>query len=445
MSLEDTIAAISTPVGEGAIAVIRLSGSDALAVLARNFAGVIAPAQFVPRRVFFGKIQDAAGNVDEVLVSYFRGPHSYTGEDVVEISCHGGILVTRRVLDLLLSAGARMANPGEFTQRAFLNGKMDLTQAEAVMDLIRAQTELALRAANEQLAGHLGNELTDIRELLLTTLAHVDAYIDFPDEQIDPDTGKVLLDRILGFENRLDRLLATADQGRILRHGLRTVIYGAPNVGKSSLLNLLLGYDRAIVSEVPGTTRDTIEEVINIRGLPVRLIDTAGTRESFDLLESEGIRRAQHQVEQADLVIQVVDGSQPPENLKDLDGRPNVLLLNKCDLGVHPLWTEIAGVRFSCKEKVGLNDLNQAIWDRVMGEKVKLADVRVAINARHQACLQTAKELLAAGAQSLRDGKSPEFISIELHGALDAVGEVIGKLDTEDLLGKIFSEFCIGK
>ncbi len=295
------------------------------------------------------------------------------------------------------------------------------------------------------MAGHLGNELTDIRELLLTTLAHVDAYIDFPDEQIDPDTGKVLLDRILGLENRLDRLLATADQGRVLRHGLRTVIYGAPNVGKSSLLNLLLGYDRAIVSEVPGTTRDTIEEVINIRGLPVRLIDTAGTRESFDLLESEGIRRAQHQVEQADLVIQVVDGSQPPENLKDLDGRPNVLLLNKCDLGVHPLWTEIAGVRFSCKERVGLDDLNQAIWDRVMGEKVKLADVRVAINARHQACLQTAKELLAAGAQSLRDGKSPEFISIELRGALDAVGEVIGKLDTEDLLGKIFSEFCIGK
>ena len=216
-----------------------------------------------------------------------------------------------------------MANPGEFTQRAFLNGKMDLTQAEAVMDLIRAQTELALRAANEQLAGHLGNELADIRELLLTTLAHVDAYIDFPDEQIDPDTGKVLLDRILGLENRLDRLLATADQGRVLRHGLRTVIYGAPNVGKSSLLNLLLGYDRAIVSEVPGTTRDTIEEVINIRGLPVRLIDTAGTRESFDFLKSEGIRRAQHQVEQADLVIQVVDGSQPPANLKDLDGRPD--------------------------------------------------------------------------------------------------------------------------
>jgi tRNA modification GTPase len=445
MALEDTIAAISTPIGEGALAVIRLSGPNARSVLIGIFSGAVAPDRFVPRRVFYGKIHDAEGKVDDVLATYFQAPNSYTGEDVLEISCHGGILVTRRVLDLLLAAGARMANPGEFTQRAFLNGKMDLTQSEAVMDLIRAQTELALRAANEQLAGHLGNELTEVRELLLTTLSHVEAYIDFPDEQIDPDTGKVLLDRIRELENRLDRLLATADQGRVLRHGLRTVIYGAPNVGKSSLLNLLLGYDRAIVSELSGTTRDTIEEVINIRGIPVRLIDTAGARESFDLLESEGIRRTQYQVEQADLVIQVVDGSRPPENLQGFDGGKSLLLLNKCDLGVHPEWREFEGVRFSCIERLGLEDLNQSIWDRVMGAKVKLADVRVAINARHQACLQRAKQLLAAGNRSLQDGKSPEFVSIELREALDAVGEVIGKVDTEDLLGRIFSEFCIGK
>ena len=445
MAFDDTIAAISTPIGEGALAVIRLSGHDALSVLGQIFAGALVPEKFVPRRVVFGQIHDSAGKVDEVLVTYFRAPSSYTGEDLVEISCHGGILVTRRVLDLILAAGARMANPGEFTQRAFLNGKMDLTQAEAVMDLIRAQTELALRAANEQLAGHLGNELTEIRELLLTTLAHVEAYIDFPDEQIDADTGKTLLDRILALESRLNRLLATADQGRVLRHGLRTVIYGAPNVGKSSLLNLLLGYDRAIVSDVPGTTRDTIEEVINVRGIPVRLIDTAGARESSDFVESEGIRRTQRQVEQADFVIQVVDGSQPPVDLKIFSDCESLLLLNKSDLGVHPQWREFVGVRFSCKERTGLEDLNQAIWDRVMGEKIKLADVRVAINARHQACLQSAKQLLVAGGRSLQDGKSPEFISIELRGALDAVGEVIGKLDTEDLLGKIFSEFCIGK
>jgi tRNA modification GTPase len=442
---EDTIAAISTPIGEGAIAVIRVSGSGALPILAKVFRGRIAPEHLAPRRAASGYIQDANGKIDDALVTWFRGPKSYTGEDLIEISCHGGILVTRRVLEVVLGGGARMANPGEFTQRAFLNGKMDLTQAEAVMDLIRAQTELALRAANEQLAGHLGSELTEIRELLLTTLAHVEAYIDFPDEQIDPDTGKSLLDRILSLEIRLDRLLATADHGRILRHGLRTVIYGAPNVGKSSLLNLLLGYDRAIVSELPGTTRDTIEEVINIRGIPVRLIDTAGARESSDVVESEGVRRAQAQVDLADLVIQVVDGSRPPTALKSFEQGKSVLLINKCDLGLHPQWREFDAVRFSCLKKIGLEELNQAIWDRVMGEKVRFSDIRVAINARHQACLRNAKQFLTAGHLTLEKGESPEFTAIELRGALDALGEVVGKLDTEDILGKIFSQFCIGK
>src|SRR6516165_11893216 len=311
MTYGNTIAAISTPIGEGAIAVVRLTGAAALSILNRIFRSSVAPANFEPRHVYFGQIHDDAAKVDEVLVTFFRGPASYTGEDVVEISCHGGLLVTRRLLDLVLSAGARMANPGEFTQRAFLNGKMDLTQAEAVMDLIRAQTELALRAANEQLSGRLGTELTEIREELLTTLAHVEAYIDFPEESIDPDTGKTLLNRIQSLSQQLDRLLATADQGRVLRHGLRTVIYGKPNVGKSSLLNLLLGYDRAIVSEIPGTTRDTIEEVINVRGIPVRLVDTAGKRSSADSIEQEGIRRTELQLAQADLVLQVVDASSP--------------------------------------------------------------------------------------------------------------------------------------
>ena len=443
---EDTIAAISTPIGEGALAVIRLSGAAALSVVARVFrGGALPPEKFVPRRIFFRQIHDRAGKIDEVLVTYFRAPNSYTGEDVVEISCHGGVLVTRRVLDLLLGNGARMANPGEFTQRAFLNGKMDLTQAEAVMDLIRAQTDLALRAANEQLAGHLGNELTEIRESLLTALAHVEAYIDFPDEQIDPDTNQALRGRILALENRLDRLLATADQGRVLRHGLRTVIFGAPNVGKSSLLNLLLGYDRAIVSETPGTTRDTIEEVINVRGIPVRLVDTAGAREPSDLVESEGIRRTHLQVEQADLIIHVVDSSLPPTGVRLAVREKSVILLNKSDLGVHPDWKAVIGIKFSCKEKFGLDELNQAIWDRVMGGTITIDDIRVAINARHQACLQKAKQLLETGRRSMEREKPPEFISIELREALDAVGEVVGRLDTEDLLGKIFSEFCIGK
>src|SRR5580704_10734264 len=311
MSLDDTIAAISTAVGEGAIAVIRISGLEAIKVVSRIFRGSISPEKMQARRSYFGEVYDATGTVDQILLTLFRGPHSYTGEDLVEISCHGGILVTRKILSLLLNAGARSAEPGEFTQRAFLNGKMDLTQAEAVMDLIRAQTELALRAANEQLAGYLGQELTRIQDQLLTTLAHIEAYIDFPDEAISPDTGKMLIARIEEASASLVRLVATADQGRILRHGLRTVIYGEPNVGKSSLLNLFLGYDRAIVSETPGTTRDTIEETINILGIPVRLIDTAGKRSSDDAIEREGIRRTELQLDQADLMLQVVDASLP--------------------------------------------------------------------------------------------------------------------------------------
>ena len=445
MLLEDTIAAVSTPLGEGAVAMLRLSGPMALTIAGKVYRGRVPTEKLRPRHVYSGEIHESNRKLDEVLLTYFRAPRSYTGEELVEITCHGGILVTRRILELLLSAGARMAGPGEFTQRAFLNGKMDLTQAEAVMDLIRAQTELALRAANEQLSGRLGTELAEIREELLTTLAHVEAYIDFPEESIDPDTGKTLLNRIQSLSRQLDRLLATADQGRVLRHGLRTVIYGKPNVGKSSLLNLLLGYDRAIVSEVPGTTRDTIEEVINVRGIPVRLIDTAGARATTDEIETEGVRRTHQEIGQADLILHVVDGSMPRADLELIDRQRSVLLLNKSDLGSHPDWRTTEGIRFSCKERFGLEDLNNAIWDRVMGGTTKLDDVRVAINARHQACLQNANASLDAARNSLEEGRSPEFIAIELRGALDAVGEVVGRVDTEDLLGKIFSEFCIGK
>jgi tRNA modification GTPase len=450
MSLDDTIAAISTAVGEGAIAVLRISGSEAISLVAQIFRGSTAPQKMEPRRSYFGEIYDATGVIDQVLLAVFRRPQTYTGEDLVEISCHGGILVTRKILSLLLNAGARSAEPGEFTQRAFLNGKMDLTQAEAVMDLIRAQTELALRAANEQLAGHLGRELTKIQDQLLTTLAHIEAYIDFPDEGISPETGKMLFDRLEETGASLARLIATADQGRILRHGLRTVIYGEPNVGKSSLLNLLLGYDRAIVSETPGTTRDTIEETINVRGIPVRLIDTAGKRSSKDSIELEGIRRTELQLAQADLVLQVVDASLPSGDERQpvaLNGRESnrVLVLNKVDLGLHPDWAASPGVRFSCRTREGEEALNQAIWDFVMTGGFSSQDFRIAISVRHQACLQKAIAELEAAKAGLANNELPELISIELRGALDAIGDVVGRHDTEDLLGRIFSEFCVGK
>jgi tRNA modification GTPase len=420
-----------------------VSGPAALSVLEKVFRGRGRPLKPVPRQAYLGEIYDGAVKVDQTLVTYFRAPNSYTGEELVEISCHGGILVTRKILNLLLQNGARAANPGEFTLRAFLNGKMDLTQAEAVMDLIHAQTELALRAANEQLAGHLGKELDRLRDALLAVLAHIEAYIDFPDEHIDPDTGQALHARLAEIEIVLDRLLATADQGHVLRHGLRTVIYGEPNVGKSSLLNVLLGYDRAIVSEIPGTTRDTIEEVINVLGIPVRLIDTAGARSSNDLLEKEGIRRTRSQVEQADLILRVVDASLPKK--PSLSSGKFILVLNKTDLGIHPNWANTKGVRFSCKSRTGIEELNQAIWNEVMGGSTGFQDLSIAISARHQAWIREAKTMLLAAKCSLEEGTSPEFISIDLRGALDAIGEVVGKVDTEELLGKIFSEFCIGK
>jgi tRNA modification GTPase len=441
--MNDTIAAISTPFGEGAIAVVRLSGGRAVAIADGIFQSKKKPSQLPPRVQQFGKIAGEAGVIDDVMLTVFRAPASYTGEDVVEISGHGGILVTRRLLRLLLDRGARLAEPGEFTQRAFLNGKMDLTQAEAVMDLIRAQTDLALRAATEQLEGRLGRKIREIREKLLGLLAHVEAFIDFPDEDIDPDTGETLLKNLDAVRKDVAALLRTADQGKILREGVRTVICGAPNVGKSSLLNLLLGYERAIVSERPGTTRDTIEEVINLRGIPLRLVDTAGLRESPDEIEREGIERTRAQVERADLTLRVFDAS--AEEHEDTKTQREILILNKVDVGEHASWRGAEGVRISCKTGAGMEELAEEIFRRVMGGGAAVGDASVAINARHQACLKSAAQFCEAARKAIVDRLSAEFIAIELRAALDTVGEVVGKADSEELLGKIFSTFCIGK
>lgn len=456
--MNDTIAAISTPFGEGAIAMLRLGGPRAVEIADGVFVSKQKASALGSHRQQFGRIVDGGVVIDEVMLAVHRAPRSYTGEDVVEINCHGGILVTRRILALLLEKGARMAEPGEFTQRAFLNGKMDLTQAEAVMDLIRAQTDLALRAATEQLEGRLGARVREIRESLLMLLAHIEAYIDFPDEDIDPDTGQRLLNNLDAVGGNVALLLRTADQGKILREGVRTVIYGAPNVGKSSLLNLLLGYERAIVSELPGTTRDTIEEVINLRGIPLRLIDTAGVRESADVIERAGIERTLQNIERADLVLHVADASQPRSHVlwaSDDVGTKHreIFILNKHDLGEHPDWRDWGGaenahthaVRISCLTGEGMEKLADIIFERVMSGGARLEDSSVAINARHQACLKNAAQFLEAARQAMCDGLSPEFVSIELRAALDAVGEVVGKADVEELLGKIFSTFCIGK
>src|SRR5438093_11714287 len=308
MTVADTIAAISTPAGEGAIALVRVAGPDAVAVADKVFRGKEKPSRFASHLQHFGEIFDRVDRlIDQVVLSIHRAPASYTGEDLVEISCHGGTLVTAKVLEACLQAGARSARPGEFTERAFLNGKMDLTQAEAVIDLIRARTDLALRSATEQLEGKLGEKIANIRHALIDLLAHIEAAIDFSEEGIAPDEDDSLRARLDSVRGQIAGLLATADHGRILRDGVRVVIYGATNAGKSSLLNRLLGYERVIVSDTHGTTRDTIEETVNLRGVPVRLLDTAGLRASTSDIEREGIARTERSLQKADLRLQIVD------------------------------------------------------------------------------------------------------------------------------------------
>ena len=443
--MSETIAAIATPFGEGAIALLRLSGARAVEIARGVFTG---KNDLVPRVAHFGAVHDGGRKLDEVLLTVFPAPASYTGEDVVEIACHGGVLISRRILELLLRKGARSAEPGEFTQRAYLNGKMDLTQAEAVMDLIGAQTDLALRAATEQLEGRLGARFRELRDGLIEVLAHVEAYIDFPDEDIDPATGGALLAKIDAVRAWAAELLATARPGKILREGVRTVIYGAPNVGKSSLLNLLLGYERAIVSARPGTTRDVIEETIDVRGIPLRLVDTAGVRESEDEIEREGMARTRRQVERADLVLHVVDASAGISDFRfqisDLETR-TLLVLNKCDLGEHADWRGVEGVRISCLKSEGIAQLDEAIFAKITGGEAAQRDWSVAINARHEAALQTVLRFAEAAREAFTSGLSPEFVAEELRGSLGAVGEILGRVDHEDVLGKIFSTFCIGK
>lgn len=442
---QDTIAAVATAPGQGAVALLRVSGPEALEIGKTVFRGKFPAA----RTAGLGSILNRAGEmVDQVLLTWFAGPHSYTGEDVVEIACHGGVLVTKGVLDSLLEAGARAAGPGEFTQRAFLNGKMDLTQAEAVMDLISAQTSLGLRAAHQQLEGRLGKEIHLLRDHLLALLAHVEAYIDFPEEDIDPESGEALAKRMEEGIQRIQGLLATADQGRILRQGARTIICGAPNAGKSSLLNVLLGFERAIVSEIPGTTRDTIEEIINVRGLPLRLVDTAGIRETTDAIERQGVARSEAALVGADLILEVVDASQPAGprvTLPEGATSHRLLILNKADLPLHTDWGNQEGLRFSCVTRQGVDDLGQQLFELLTkGAGVFTADL-VSINARHQSCLLQAQIALEAALAELKKGASAEFVSMDLRASMDAVGDVIGRLDTEDLLGEIFSTFCIGK
>ena len=443
----ETIAAISTPAGEGAIALVRVSGVDAIAVADKIFRGKEKPSRFASHVQHFGEILDGADRlIDQVMLSTHRGPASYTGEDLVEISCHGGALVSAKVLEACLCAGARPARPGEFTERAFLNGKMDLTQAEAVIDLIRAKTDLALRSATEQLEGRLGENIRKIRDQLISLLAHIDASIDFPEEGIAPDEGKTLRARLDSVREEIAALLATADQGRILREGVRVVIYGATNAGKSSLLNRLLGYDRVIVSQTHGTTRDTIEETVNLDGVPIRLLDTAGLRASASELEREGISRTEKSLQLADLRLHIADRNAPrPPHFDERTGRANeIVVLNKSDLAENSDWKNFRALRICCVTGEGLPQLQKEILARISRQNLRPENT-VAINTRHRDCLRRALESCDRARAALGRALSVEYVAVDLNEALRAVGEVIGAVDVEQILDSVFGQFCIGK
>jgi len=440
--LGETIAALSTPFGEGAIAVIRITGPRANEIAAGVTGAPVA--QWAPRQMKRAALQVDGRVLDDLLGVRFAAPASYTGEDLVELHLHGGIVLAQTALQALFDQGARPAEPGEFTQRAFLNGKMDLTQAEAVMDLIRARGAAALEAARDQLSGGLGDRITGLRDALLETLAHIEAYIDFPEEDIDPETGELLHRRLAACLQQCRELVATSDEGRILREGARIVISGKPNVGKSSLLNALLGEDRAIVAEIPGTTRDSIEESVSFHGIPVRFIDTAGLRDTDDPVERAGVDRSRAHVDKADILLCIQSAEEEPMPI-EADPRA-ILVVNKSDLPAAAGWAEQPeAIRLSCKTGDGLDTLRQAIHDRVVVNHRFLAHPTAAVNARHRDCLQRAIAALERGLQALDDALSPEFTALELREALDFLGEIVGKVDGERLLDRIFANFCIGK
>jgi len=458
----DTIAAVATPRGEGGIGIVRISGPDALRIAERLF----CPSRrrvYRPRRshtLTHGVIRspETGEVVDEVLVAYFRAPNTYTGEEIVEIHGHGGPLVLSRILELVWEAGARPARPGEFTLRAFLNGRLDLAQAEAVADVIAAKTEWSLRAATAQLRGSLSREVERLRKTLLSVLAEVEAHVDFPDEDLDLATTDALIEQVRSVDEAIRRLLAEAEQGRILRDGLNVVIVGKPNVGKSSLLNALLREDRAIVTPIPGTTRDVIEDYLNLRGIPVRLSDTAGIRETGDPVEREGVARSQRQAASADLLLLVLDTSRPLDDddrslLESSSGRPRLLVLNKTDLPA--AWSEEAlepyrldeapVVSLSLKTGEGMDALLDTLAKAALGNRGLGAEPPLVTNVRHRQALKDASVALSHALDSLRKGLPSELVAVDLRGALNAVGLIVGETATEELLDLIFSRFCIGK
>jgi tRNA modification GTPase len=453
MHLEDTIAAISTPVGQGGIGIVRLSGPHALKIADKIFRSPKKKKikNTPSHRILYGYVADPSRKevIDEVLVSVMKAPNTYTKEDMVEINCHGGAVPLRRILELLLTLGAKLAEPGEFTRRAFLNGRIDLAQAEAVLDVINALTVQSQKTAVQQLRGTLSKKMEAIREDIIELTAMVEAYIDFPEEDIESLSLKDMKKRARAISQSLKKLIESSRYGMILRDGLKTAIIGRPNVGKSSLLNALLEHDRAIVTEIPGTTRDVIEEYLNIQGLPIKIMDTAGIRDVKDIAEQEGVKRSLGLMDDADLVLLVLDGSEPlhdtdRELIEQSKSGNTIIVINKCDLTKKIKMQSKGPVRISAKKETGLDALKDKIVEMVAGGHTPHG-VDVVTNIRHLDALERAQFSVNSFLEEVSNKTSPEFLALELRDALDAIGEILGITTPDDILNRIFDNFCIGK
>ena len=458
MLRNDTIAAISTPPGRGGIGVIRLSGPLALEIASVIFTTQSNVALDAVGRVHFGRIVDPASgeSVDEALLTYFKAPHSYTGEDVVELSCHGSPVILRRVLAMTLERGARIAEPGEFTFRAFLNRRIDLAQAQAVRDCINAQTEYQARVATRQLEGALSQRLTPIKEALVELIVHLESSVEFVEDDISPETSSALRERLEHINESLKEVAGSFAFGRFVKEGFDLVIVGRPNVGKSSVFNRLVGSERAIVTELPGTTRDALYESTSIAGVPVRLIDTAGIRETHDVVERLGITRSRTAIADADITLLVIDASEPLTDddrqlLRDVPPPRRLVVMNKTDLAVRVdagALAEIVGsevLLISAATGAGFEGLVSAILNRLGGDDAIERDDIMITDARQHAAVSQAIAQLNEARDLMIECEFEEIILLKLHGALQSVGEISGETLTDDILGQIFSTFCIGK
>lgn len=456
--MEDTIAAIATAPGEGGIGIIRISGEKSKSILDNIFIAA-NPSGMENRKMCYGNIVDPKSEsiVDEVLCVYMKAPKTYTMEDVVEINCHGGMVPLRRTLELVLANGARMAEPGEFTKRAFLNGRLDLSQAEAVIDVIKAKTDKGFDVALNQLEGVFSKHIKQIRNKLVDILVNLTVNIDYPDEDIEEMTYDQLHNDLQNVRRDVEELLLSSETGKIMRDGLNVAIIGKPNVGKSSLMNSLLKETRAIVTEIPGTTRDTIEEHISIKGIHVRLTDTAGIRETNDIIEKIGIEKSKESFNQADLVIFIIDSSRPLEQedfeiINVINPEKTIILLNKIDLKTITSKDDILGkipnisiIETSMENQMGISEIEDKIVSLVYGGKISQNNNLIVTNIRHKDILEKAKKSLDDALSMVDLREAFEFIEIDVNSTYEALGEIIGETVQDDIINEVFARFCLGK